>query len=89
MTKTETIQSTSDDRIKNNATRHTYRTLSDAEKELMQGIKDRGAELIEAICIIAGHPVPDDMTPLPERNLELARQHIEDGVMRAVRHITA
>jgi len=83
------VDSTSDDRTANNATRHQYRVLTDSEKIQMQEIKDRGADLIEAICAIEQHPVPRDATPLPERNLELARQHIEDGVMRAVRHITA
>lgn len=88
-TMTDHVDSTGDDRTANNAARHKYRVLSDAEKAQMQEIKDRGAELIEAICAIEQHPVPDDATPLPDRNLELARQHIEDGVMRAVRHITA
>ena len=83
------VESTGDDRTKNNAVRHQYRVLSDAEKAMMQEIKDRGAELIEAICQIEQHPVPSDAMPLPDRNLELARQHIEDGIMRAVRHITA
>ena len=86
---TDHVDSTGDARTANNAVRHQYRVLSDEEKALMQEIKDRGAELIEAICSISFHPVPSDAIPLPDRNLELARQHVEDGIMRAVRHITA
>jgi hypothetical protein len=83
------VNSASDERTVNNSVAHNYRVLSEEEKARMVAIKDRGAELIEAICAIEGHPVPDGKTSLPERDLELARRHIEDAVMRAVRHITA
>ena len=82
-----TIQSTSDDRVKNNATRHAYRTLSDAEKAQMQRVKDLGAEFIAELHAIGGTAPETDL--MASRELELARTHAEDAVMRAVRHITA
>ena len=92
-TASDTVSSTSDDRTANNASRHAYRVLSDDEKAQMQDIKGKGAALIEAIleldhfgaCVRPGF---FDDTTLTDRNLELARQHAEDAVMRAVRHIT-
>ncbi|WP_417257384.1 hypothetical protein [Celeribacter sp.] len=76
-----TVDSASDDRTANNAVRHKYRTLTDEEKAQMQAIKDRGAEFIEYLDKIS----PQGRT----RDIQLAIDHIEDGVMRAVRHITA
>ena len=75
------VDSTSDDRTANNAVRHQYRVLTDDEKAHMQAIKDRGAEFIQYL---------DEITPIGRtRDIQLAIDHIEDGVMRAVRHITA
>ncbi|MEM7211878.1 MAG: hypothetical protein AAF479_08300 [Pseudomonadota bacterium] len=83
------IDSTSDERTANNSTRQEYRKLSDEEKADMSAVKQLGADLIELICSIGHECVPCENECLDERNLELARRHIEDGVMRAVRHITA
>lgn len=46
---TETVTSTGDDRVKASAVRHTYRTLTDAEKQAVDLIKDRGQVLIDSI----------------------------------------
>src|SRR5690606_31950469 len=45
--KTTTVNSASDARIANNTLRHQYRVLSDAEKELMEEIKDKGQEFLD------------------------------------------
>lgn len=75
---TERVDSAGDDRTANNAVRHTYRVLSDAEKAQMVAIKDRGAEFLNLIEGIGG-----------SRELSLARTKIEEAVMWAVKHITA
>lgn len=81
------INSSSDARTGNNSTRQTYRILSDDEKAAVDSIKQMGASLIEALHVIGGtDPAGDRMA---SRDLALAQTHIEDGVMRAIRHITA
>jgi len=84
---TERVDSTSDQRTANNAVRHTYRVLSDAEKANMQAIKDLGAALIAKLHEIGGTDAGGDR--FASRDLSLANTHAEDAVMRAVRHITA
>lgn len=81
------VDSTSDQRTVNNAVRHTYRVLSDAEKARMQSIKDLGAEFIAKLHEIGGTDPAGDR--FASRDLSLANTHAEDAVMRAVRHITA
>ena len=44
-----TVDSTSDQRTVNNVMRHQYRVLTDAEKQQMQAIKDKGLELHDLI----------------------------------------
>lgn len=75
---TDTVQSTSDDRTVNNAMRHAYRVLTDAEKAQMQAIKDKGLELHQLIDGIGG-----------SRELSIAKTKTEEAVMWAVKHITA
>ena len=84
---TDHVDSTSDQRTANNAVRHTYRVLSDAEKAQMQAIKDMGAAFIAKLHEIGGTDPAGDR--LGSRDLALANTHAEDAVMRAVRHITA
>lgn len=84
---TERVDSTSDQRTANNTVRHTYRVLSDAEKEQMQAIKDMGAAFIAKLHEIGGTAIGGDR--FASRDLSLANTHAEDAVMRAVRHITA
>lgn len=72
------IPSTSDDRTANNAVRHTYRILTDIEKQQVQEIKDLGAALISN-CNALGH----------SREISLAVTNAEQAVMWAVKHITA
>lgn len=43
------VDSASDARTANNAVRHQYRVLSDAEKAQMIAVKDKGAELLTLI----------------------------------------
>ena len=71
------VDSTSDDRTANNAVRHTYRVLTDAEKAQMTDLKDIGAALI-AKCQEIG----------ASRELSLAITKAEEAVMWAVKHVT-
>lgn len=72
------VDSASDDRTANNAVRHQYRVLSDAEKEQMVRIKDLGAAFITE-CQKLGNG----------RELSLAITNAEQAVMWAVKHVTA
>lgn len=74
---TESVDSTSDERIVNNVMRHTYRVLSDDEKAQMQALKDKGLELHDLIESIG-----------QSRELSLAKTKTEEAVMWAVKHIT-
>jgi len=73
----ENIDSASDARTANNAVRHTYRILSDAEKAQMVDLKDIGAAFI-AKCQEIG----------ASRELSLAITNAEQAVMWAVKHVT-
>lgn len=84
---TDHVDSSSDDRTVNNSVRHQYRTLSEAEKQQMQRIKDLGAEFIAMLHEIGGTDPASDRQA--SRDLSIAQTHAEDAVMRAVRHITA
>lgn len=75
---TDRFDSGSDDRTANNAARHTYRVLSDAEKQQMVDLKDIGAAFI-AKCNEIGKG----------RELSLAITNAEQAVMWAVKHVTA
>ncbi len=72
------VDSASDDRTANNAVRHAYRVLSDAEKQQMVDLKDLGAAFI-ACCNGIGK----------SRELSLAVTNAEQAVMWAVKHVTA
>lgn len=72
------VDSASNDRTANNAVRHTYRVLSDAEKQQMVDLKDLGAAFI-AKCDAIGQ----------SRELSLAKTNAEQAVMWAVKHVTA
>lgn len=77
-TPSQAVDSTSDQRTVNNAVRHTYRVLTDAEKAQMVAIKDKGAELL-ALIEACGH----------SRELSIAKTKTEEAVMWAVKHVTA
>ena len=72
------IDSASDDRTANNAVRHSYRVLSDAEKRQMVELKDIGAAFLAKCDEIGG-----------SRELSLAKTNAEPAVMWAVKHVTA
>lgn len=72
------IDATSDERTANNAVRHQYRVLSEAEKENMVCIKDLGAQFLTHIDSLGA-----------SRELSIARTKVEEAVMWAVKHITA
>ena len=72
-----TVDSTSDDRTVNNVMRHRYRVLTDAEKSVMQKVKDDGLALWEYIGFLG-----------ESRELSMAKTKIEEAVMWAVKHIT-
>lgn len=71
------INSEEDGRTANNVVRHTYRILSDAEKQQMLDLKDIGAAFI-AKCEEIGK----------SRELALAVTNAEQAVMWAVKHVT-
>ena len=71
------LDSASDDRTANNAVRHTYRVLSDIEKQQMVDLKDAGAAFIAKCQEIGG-----------SRELALAITNAEQAVMWAVKHVT-
>lgn len=75
---TEHVDSASDDRTANNAVRHSYRVLTDDEKQQMVELKDLGAAFI-AKCEEIGQ----------SREMSLAVTNAEQAVMWAVKHVTA
>lgn len=79
------VDSASNDRTANNAVRHTYRVLSDAEKAQMVALKDAGAGFLTLIDQIEARAAA-----MPgSREMEIARQKVEEAVMWSVKHITA
>ena len=72
-----TVDSTSDQRTVNNVMRHQYRVLTEAEKQQMQAIKDKGLELHDLIESIG-----------QSRELSVAKTKTEEAVMWAVKHLT-
>ena len=73
----ETVDATSDDRVRNNVMRHEYRILSDAEKHQMATVKNAGLSLHGYIGSLG-----------TSRELSLAQTKAEEAVMWAVKHIT-
>lgn len=72
------VNSESDERTANNAVRHQYRVLTDAEKRQMVRLKDLGASFL-AECEAVGS----------SREMSIAKTKIEEAVMWAVKHVTA
>lgn len=72
------VDSTSDERTKNNTVRHQYRVLSDEEKASVLKVKDMGLEFLETVSGLGN-----------SRELSLAKTKIEEAVMWAVKHITS
>lgn len=84
-----TVSSTSDERVVNNVMRHNYRVLSDAEKQQMQAVKDAGLAFVELLHRIGGTgEVTGEVTGQATRELEKAQTRIEEAVMWAVKDIT-
>ena len=73
----QTVDSASDDRTANNAVRHQYRVLTDAEKQQMVELKDLGAAFIAKCNEIGG-----------SREMSIAITNAEQAVMWAVKHVT-
>lgn len=82
----ETMESTSDQRVINNIMRHEYRVLSEDEKRLMQALKDRGLDFVHLLHGI-GNTDPTGERQA-SRELSLAQTKIEEAVLWAVKHIT-
>lgn len=81
--------STGDARAGNNApgaTRQRYRALSDYEKAQVETVKQFGERFVDLLHTIGG--TAPEGARMASRDLSLAQTHIEDAVMRAVRHIT-
>lgn len=74
---TKQVDSASDDRTANNAVRHAYRVLTDAEKQQMVDLKDIGAAFIAKCQDVGG-----------SRELSIAITKAEEAVMWAVKHVT-
>jgi hypothetical protein len=72
------VGSESDGRTVNNAMRHQYRILTDAEKRAMVQLKDMGLSFLAQI---------DECVPQGREN-SLAKTKIEEAVMWAVRGLT-
>lgn len=86
------VDSAGDERTANNAMRHKYRVLSPEEQELMVHIKDLGAAFVNLLHKAGGTTPPAEGSRedhrFASRNLSMAFTHMEDAVMRAVKHIT-
>ena len=79
------VNSTSDERTVNNVMRHNYRVLTEAEKELMQRVKDDGLKFWELL-----HDIGDTEygERFGSRELSIAATKIEEAVMWTVKHLT-
>lgn len=77
----ETVDSTSDDRVRNNVMRHEYKILSEDEKVQMISAKDLG---------LAFHEWVDRQEQIDgrSRELSLAKTKIEEAVFWGVKHVT-
>lgn len=75
---TDNVSSASDERTANNAVRHQYRVLSEAEKASMLALKDAGAAFIIAI----------NTHGKIGRESSLALTNAEQAVMWAVKGLT-
>ncbi|MEX2524450.1 MAG: hypothetical protein WD750_05795 [Gammaproteobacteria bacterium] len=73
----DSVNSSSDERTINNVMRHEYRVLTQQEKDQMATLKDMGRDLWQFLDSMGN-----------SRELSLAKTHVEDAVMRGVRHIT-
>ena len=83
----KTVESTSDERTVNNSPRQNYRILSDEEKLQVGQIKAIGESFLMTLHAVGGTDPGGDR--MASRDLSLAQTHVEDAVMRAVRHVTA
>lgn len=77
MTVSTYVDSTSDERVRNDVVRHEYRILSEEEKMQVKELKDLGADFI-ALCQKTGK----------SRELSLAVTKMEEAVFWSVKHVT-
>jgi hypothetical protein len=74
------VDSASDARTANNAVRHQYRVLSDAEKAQMVAIKDKCAEFLALLDDLQPAPVPFGEDGMAAgvfcRELHIARERV-------------
>lgn len=82
----ETMESTSDQRVVNNIMRHEYRVLTNDEKMQMQAVKDAGLAFVVLLHSIGETAPAHDRQA--SRELSLAQTAIEEAVMWATKHIT-
>lgn len=71
------VDSASDARTVNNLVWHEYRVLTDAEKQTVNDLKDKGRELIKLIDSVG-----------KSQELRLALTNAEQAIMWAVKHVT-
>lgn len=72
------MDSTSDERVANNALRHQYRVLDEDEKAQMTAIKDAGQTLLNEIAKLGN-----------SRETAIAKTKTEEAVMWACKDITS
>lgn len=71
------MKSTDNERVNNNVMRHEYRVLTDAEKALIQSIKDKGLDIYNTLTMMGD-----------SREISIAKTKAEETVMWAVKHLT-
>lgn len=71
------IDSTSDDRTRNNTFRQQYRILTEEEKARMNSVKELSQNLLDLIHSLGS-----------SRELEIASVRLEEACMWAVKHLT-
>lgn len=91
MSPEQNFDSGSDERTANNAFRHKYRILSEEEKMQVEEFKDLGASFTALLHRVGRTTAPNEEGAdhrFASANLTLAFRHLEDAVMRAVKHVT-
>jgi hypothetical protein len=82
---TESVKSNGHAHPGNNVMRHSYRTLTDAEKEYVQRVKDDGLKFWELLHDIGNTEYGPQFA---SRELAIAATKVEEAVLWTVKHLT-
>lgn len=83
------VDSASDDRTANNAMRHQYRVLSDAEKQAMVDFKDYGATFLNAVAELEkANDISPERLAARRRAYAIGKTKMEEAVMWVVKGMT-